>query len=224
MHASARSLRSHRSKIRSDFDDAITSDRYCGVSSIAQKPAIHMLGSCPFAGGQQSASIVQRSFVFEQRICSSSQVPMGSANSTCGSFTKQNPPQQSVPEVQLPPVFLQGSRAANARWLPVPNSWPGNPADFQAESPGALPSLSDVAPPLPAARAPPTGAPVHHRTSTPRAGLQPRAQRAESTSFPSNAGCSRVLCGFGGQIQSKAVSATICSDLRRIRCSRRRRC
>jgi hypothetical protein len=98
---------------------------YCGVSSIAQKPAMHMLGSWPFAGGQQSASIVQRSFVFEQRIGSSSQVPIGSANSTCGSFTKQNPPQQSVPEVQLPPVFLQGSSAANARWLPVPNSWPG---------------------------------------------------------------------------------------------------
>ena len=52
------------------------------------------------------------------------QLPTGSTNSMAGPSV-QVPPQQSMPLVQVSPSFLHGSSAANARWLPAPNSWPG---------------------------------------------------------------------------------------------------
>jgi len=95
--------------------------------SVAQKPLMQVFCGAMPSGGQQSAVVVQRSLVFEHIGTSCVHVPTGSgANSSMlRSGTKQKPPQQSVPLVQSLPSILHGSSAANARWLPVPSSWPG---------------------------------------------------------------------------------------------------
>ena len=93
-----------------------------GACTVAQKPAMQVFMRSPFAGGQQSAVLVQRSLVLAHFGMSEVHVPTGSPNSESFSGTKQKPPQQSMPDVQVSPSFLHGSSAANARWLPVPTS------------------------------------------------------------------------------------------------------
>ena len=67
-----------------------------------------------FIPAQQSLLVVHLSFNFEQRGTGAPQIP-----------SVQRPVQQSVPSVHEVPSFTQGSRAAQARWLPVSSSWPG---------------------------------------------------------------------------------------------------
>jgi hypothetical protein len=95
-------------------------------STNAQKPAMQTFGGSLPVGGQQSTSCVQRSSRFEHIGTSEEHMPTAWPNSLfVPSEILQNPPQQSMPVVHVSPSRLHGSSAANARWLPVPNSWPG---------------------------------------------------------------------------------------------------
>jgi len=88
LHGAAVEWRPDEPALRSWLPDDLVcpSGSYSTGSMYAQKPAMQLFGKALPAGGQQSASVVQRSSRLEQVCFIGEQVPTGSSNSPAGSL------------------------------------------------------------------------------------------------------------------------------------------